>query len=105
MPLVAWLLKQRDLSDEIIADLLGEDESIILLWRRGVNAEHAQALLEKLTQLWQPTVGARVDAQPQTDASPSPSLAVNKDAGLENTAVETSELSSEQLTEATTPDD
>jgi hypothetical protein len=105
MPLVAWLLKQRDLSDETIADLLGEDESIILLWRRGVNAEHAQTLLEKLTQLWQPTVGAHVDTLPKTDASLSPSPAVKKGADIENTAVATSELSSAQLTEATTPDD
>lgn len=63
MPVVAWLLKQRDLCDETIAKLLGEEESSILLWRRGVNAEHSPQLLEKLTQLWQPQISVLQNAK------------------------------------------
>ena len=93
MPLVAWLLKQRDLCDETIADLLNEDENIILLWRRGVNAEHSPALLEKLTQLWQPTVSPRFESQPNTE------LTTDKKSATAN------ECSTVSIAEATTPDD
>ncbi|MEK9766631.1 MAG: hypothetical protein VW274_09135, partial [Thalassolituus sp.] len=54
MPLAAWLLRQRDLCDETIADLLNEDEDIIPIWIRGIPAEHPQALTDRLSALWTP---------------------------------------------------
>lgn len=70
MPLVAWLLKQRDLSDDIIADLLKEDASIIALWLRGVSAEHSPILLEKLAQLWQPSSPKKTASLAELAATP-----------------------------------
>lgn len=54
MPLVAWLLEKRQLSNETIADLLDEDEGTIPLWLRGIPADHPQSLLDKLSALWSP---------------------------------------------------
>jgi len=54
MPLVAWLLQQRQLSYETIADLLDEDEDIIPVWLRGIDADHPASLTAKLSALWQP---------------------------------------------------
>lgn len=55
MPLVAWLLTQRQLTHETVAKLLDEDETVIPLWLRGISADHPQAMLDKLQKLWKPT--------------------------------------------------
>ena len=64
MPLVAWLLQKRDLTDETIADLLGEDEDQIPIWIRGIKAEHPQALTDRLSALWTPTQSSSQNATP-----------------------------------------
>lgn len=76
MPLVAWLLKQRQLTDDQIATLVQEEEETIPLWVRSVHSDHSPMLIDRLTQLWQPTLNDPSDsdntaesASTQTDAS------------------------------------
>ena len=70
MPLVAWLLKKRDLTDEIIADLLQEDEDLIPIWIRGLTAEHPQALTDRLSALWTPAQAATRTTTPTVPQEP-----------------------------------
>ncbi|WP_300426608.1 hypothetical protein [uncultured Thalassolituus sp.] len=81
MPLVIMLLHERGLCDEAIAELIGEDDSLIPLWLRGVEGDHSPALLKKLRQLWSPELPSMTQTQTteasaanETDSDPGEAL-------------------------------
>lgn len=72
MPLVAWLLTQRQLNHETVANLLREDDAVIPLWLRGISADHPQSLLDKLQSLWMPVPRTQPDDHAEAETSELP---------------------------------
>jgi hypothetical protein len=90
MPLVAWLLKQRQLTDDQIATLIQEEEETIPLWVRSVHSDHSPMLIDRLTQLWQPTLNNQSDKD-KTAESASTQADVSDDNSAEKPTVKSKE--------------
>jgi hypothetical protein len=70
MPLVVWLLSERGLTHETIANLIKEDEEVLPLWIRSVPADHPDTLLAKLKALWSPDLASLQLASSNGKAKP-----------------------------------